>query len=58
MRQELAAARALKDVGKEVPFVCEVVFIPWWHAANKLQTKDHPQQTETNKQRFVEGGNT
>lgn len=58
MRQQLAAARALKDVGKEVSFVCVVVFIPWWHAANKLQTKGHPQQTETNKQSFVEGGNT
>lgn len=45
-----------RDVGKEVPFVCVVVFIPWWHAANKLRTKDHPQQTKTNKQSLVEGG--
>lgn len=58
VRQQSAAARALKDVEKEVSFVCVVVFIPWWHAANKLQTKDHPQQTETNKQSFVESGNT
>lgn len=50
---------ALKgDVGKEGFFVCVVVFVPWWRAANKLQTKDHPQQTKTNKQSFVEGGNT
>lgn len=58
VRQQLASTRALKDVGKEVSFVCVVVFISWWHAANKLQTKDHPQQTETNKQSFVHDGNT
>lgn len=58
VRQQLASTRALKDVGKEVSFVCVVVFISWWHAANKLQTKDHPQQTETNKQSFAHDGNT
>lgn len=45
-------------LGKRGFLVCVVVFIPWWHAANKLQTEDHPQQTKTNKQSFVEGGNT